>query len=69
MNKFSELLPQVKKLAEKREAMQKINPELYDKYEVKRGLRYKSGRGVLTGLTEIGEVKSYTIDISNKRCN
>lgn len=62
MNKFSELTPQVKKLAEKREGMQKINPDLYDKYEVKRGLRYKSGRGVLTGLTEIGEVKSYTID-------
>ena len=62
MNKFSELSPQVKKLAEKRQAMPKINPELYDKYEVKRGLRYKSGRGVLTGLTEIGEVKSYTID-------
>jgi len=62
MNKFSELIPQVKKLAEKREGMKKINPELYDKYEVKRGLRYKSGRGVLTGLTEIGEVKSYTID-------
>ena len=62
MNKFSELSPQVKKLVEKRESMQKINPELYDRYEVKRGLRYKSGRGVLTGLTEIGEVKSYTID-------
>lgn len=62
MNKFSELTPQVKKLAEKREGMGRINPELYDKYEVKRGLRYKSGRGVLTGLTEIGEVKSYTID-------
>ena len=62
MNKFSELTPQVKRLAEKREGMGRINPELYDKYEVKRGLRYKSGRGVLTGLTEIGEVKSYTID-------
>ena len=62
MNKFSELTPQVKKLAEKREAVGRINPDLYDKYEVKRGLRYKSGRGVLTGLTEIGEVKSYTID-------
>lgn len=62
MNKFSELSPQVKRLAEKRQGMPKINPELYDKYEVKRGLRYKSGRGVLTGLTEIGEVKSYTID-------
>lgn len=39
-----------------------IDPELYDKYEVKRGLRDISGRGVLTGLTEIGEVHSYIID-------
>lgn len=39
-----------------------INPELYSKYEVKRGLRDISGRGVLAGLTEIGEVHSYLID-------
>ncbi|MFA5537054.1 MAG: citrate/2-methylcitrate synthase [Bacillota bacterium] len=39
-----------------------IDPELYDRYDVKRGLRDISGRGVLTGLTEIGEVHSYIID-------
>lgn len=39
-----------------------INPELYGKYEVKRGLRDISGKGVLAGLTEIGEVHSYIID-------
>ncbi len=39
-----------------------INPELYSKYDVKRGLRDISGRGVLAGLTEIGEVHSYIID-------
>ncbi len=62
MNRFSELTPAIEKLAQKCEGNGHIDPELYDKYEVKRGLRYKSGRGVLTGLTEIGEVKSYTID-------
>lgn len=62
MNRFSELNPKVQEFAKKCLANGKIDPELYDKYEVKRGLRYKSGRGVLTGLTEIGEVKSYTID-------
>ncbi len=62
MNRFSELNPKVQELAGKCLANGKIDPELYDKYEVRRGLRYKSGRGVLTGLTEIGEVKSYTID-------
>ncbi len=39
-----------------------IDPELYTKYEVKRGLRDLDGRGVLVGLTEIGDVHSYIID-------
>ena len=33
-----------------------IEPELYEKYDVKRGLREKNGKGVLTGLTEISTV-------------
>ena len=33
-----------------------IDRELYNKYDVKQGLRDSSGRGVLTGLTEIAEV-------------
>lgn len=60
--KFNEKKPLVEKLAGVCKDIGYIDPELYDKYEVRRGLRYKSGRGVLTGLTEIGEVKSYTID-------
>lgn len=39
-----------------------VNPELYTKYEVKRGLRDISGKGVMAGLTRIGEVHSYIID-------
>lgn len=39
-----------------------IDSDLYEKYDVKRGLREKSGKGVLVGLTKIAEVKSYTID-------
>ena len=35
---------------------------LYDKYEVKRGLRDLNGKGVLTGLTEISEVKASEVD-------
>ncbi len=37
-----------------------IDSELYSKYEVKRGLRDISGKGVLAGLTEISEILSYT---------
>lgn len=39
-----------------------IEPELFAKYQVKRGLRDLDGKGVLVGLTEIGEVHSYIID-------
>ncbi|MCL2231389.1 MAG: citrate synthase, partial [Treponema sp.] len=39
-----------------------INNELYSKYEVKRGLRDISGKGVLVGLTEISEIISYVIE-------
>ncbi|MBN1869037.1 MAG: citrate/2-methylcitrate synthase [Candidatus Omnitrophica bacterium] len=33
-----------------------VDPSLYAKYDVKRGLRDISGKGVLAGLTQIGEV-------------
>ncbi|MDG5815572.1 citrate/2-methylcitrate synthase [Chitinispirillales bacterium ANBcel5] len=39
-----------------------VDTELYKKYEVKRGLRDISGKGVLAGLTRIGEVHSYVLD-------
>ena len=39
-----------------------IDPSLYQKYDVKRGLRYADGRGVLVGLTRIGDVVGYEID-------
>lgn len=38
-----------------------IDPELYGKYEVKRGLRDLNGKGVLTGLTEISEINASKI--------
>lgn len=36
-----------------------IEPELYEKYDVKRGLRDKNGKGVMCGLTEISEVTGW----------
>lgn len=59
---FSEITPEIARLSELCSENGIINPELYYKYDVKRGLRDSQGKGVLTGLTEIGEVKSYTID-------
>ena len=36
-----------------------IDSSLYDTYKVKRGLRDKSGKGVLSGLTNISSVQAY----------
>ncbi len=49
------------------EVMNVIPPELYTKYNVKRGLRNADGTGVLVGLTSIGEVHGYVIDDSDKK--
>ena len=39
----------------------KIDPELYKKYDVKRGLRDVNGKGVLTGLTDISEISAHDV--------
>ena len=44
-----------------------IDPELYTKYNVKRGLRNNDGTGVLVGLTEVGDVHSYEIQDGVKK--
>lgn len=40
----------------------KIDLNLYEEYNVKRGLRDSNGRGVLTGLTEVSDVVAFRID-------
>lgn len=58
-NPFSEITPEVKALSELCLKNSNIDPELYTKYDVKRGLRDISGKGVLAGLTEIADIHSY----------
>ncbi len=43
-----------------------IDPDLYEKYNVKRGLRNPDGSGVLVGLTRVGSVHGYVISESEK---
>lgn len=43
-----------------------IDSSLYDKYDVKRGLRNNNGTGVLVGLTRVAEVSGYYV-IDNKK--
>ena len=55
----SDLLDQMTEMAKKSSY---IEPELFARYEVKRGLRDVNGKGVLVGLTEIGEVLSSGVE-------
>ena len=50
------------KLAETIKKTAKIEPELFTRYGVKRGLRNEDGSGVLVGLTRIGDVVGYDRD-------
>ena len=47
------------KLSEEMKSCTKIDNELFQKYDVKRGLRNEDGTGVLVGLTQIGNVVGY----------
>lgn len=40
----------------------KIDLNLYEEYNVKRGLRDSNGRGVLTGLTEVSDVVAFKVE-------
>lgn len=44
----------------------KLDINLYQEYDVKRGLRESNGKGVLTGLTEISDVNGFRIQDGRK---
>ena len=44
-----------------------ISNDIYNKLDVKRGLRNKNGTGVLVGLTKIGAVLGYSINEEGKK--
>ena len=48
------------------EVKNRFRPGVYDRYNVKRGLRNEDGSGVLVGLTEIGDVHAYVFDEGEK---
>ncbi len=44
-----------------------IDESLYGIYDVKRGLRYANGTGVVVGLTKIGDVQGYAVNEKNEK--
>ncbi len=61
-NSYSEITPEILKLARLCEETATIRPELYTEYDVKRGLRDLNGKGVLVGLTQIYDVCATKIE-------
>lgn len=59
---YYSITPQMEALVDKWQENARIDRDLYQRYNVKRGLRDATGRGVLASLTRISEVKGYTVD-------
>lgn len=55
---INEITPEILKYAENCREFSTIEPELYTKYDVKRGLRDINGKGVMAGLTHISDIIS-----------
>lgn len=58
MSIYSEIKPEIRALSELCIDNSSIDPSLFIKYDVKRGLRDLNGAGVLTGLTNISDIIS-----------
>lgn len=56
---ISELTPKIEQYAAVAVQNGSIDPQLYGKYDVKRGLRDVNGKGVLAGLTEISDIRAF----------
>lgn len=69
-NSYSEITPDILNYSKLSTAASIIDPDLYTKYEVKRGLRDINGKGVLAGLTDISTiVSSETVDGKQVPCD
>ena len=64
-NIYSEITPEITRLSEKCREVSYIDTELYNEYQVKRGLRDQNGKGVLAGLTHISDVRATKIVDNN----
>ncbi len=58
LKNYSAVTPEIMALSELCTKNNHITPELYEKHQVKRGLRDLDGKGVVTGLTEISKIVS-----------
>ena len=67
MEQFAEFRKMVENYVDMCNSSRRIDQSLYEKYDVKRGLRDSDGRGVLTGLTEISDVSGFRTEPDGTR--
>ena len=58
MKNYSVITDYIKDLADLSDRNNGIKPEMYETYDVKRGLRDINGNGVVAGLTEVSRIKA-----------
>ncbi len=58
MRNYSEITPYIEELAARANQNNCIKPEMYAEHQVFRGLRDLNGNGVVTGLTEVSNIKA-----------
>ncbi len=58
---YSAVTPDIQRLAEKAYQSTLIDSELYQQWDVKRGLRDLNGKGVLAGLTHISDIQAVKV--------
>ena len=59
---YSKITPYVRELAAISDSNNHITPEMYPKYDVKKGLRDLDGNGVVAGLTEVSDIKAKEVN-------
>ena len=59
MSESLESMDDIRRLTRMSMANSRLDPSLYMKYDVKRGLRDVDGKGVLSGLTNISEINAF----------
>lgn len=67
LNKYSKYSQDIMELTKMASKSDIINPKLYEKYDVKRGLRDINGNGVVCGLTEISEIVAFGKDADGNK--
>jgi citrate synthase len=68
-SKSRQILTKIKSLSKLAVRSDAIDPALYEKYNVKRGLRDQNGNGVVAGLTDISDIVSSYINKKGEKIN